>query len=194
MGRFASETSLACILLGCVFLPACSSNKTTNVVTNPVPASIDFCLSPSSSCAGGLNVSLEVGQNQVLTATARNSAAQILSETFSFLSSNPAVLTIATNGIACAGTWDSLTIPQVCTPGPTGITQVTATAQGVSSPPVTIYVHQHITGITISKVPNQPATLSTACFSKGAPSGPESAIYEASAFNGTADITSSVWP
>src|SRR6266852_2848986 len=176
MSRFVSGISLVCILLGCVFLPACSSNKSTNVITNPVPASVDLCLSPSSSCAGGLNVSLEVGQNQVFTATARNSSNQVLAETFSFQSSNPAVLTMASNGTACAGTWDSLTTPQVCTPGPTGVTQVTATAHGVSSPPVTIYVHQHITGITISKVPNQPATLSTACFSKGAPSGPESAI------------------
>ena len=160
----------------------------------PTPATVDLCLSPSSTCAGGLNVSLEVGETQGFTATAKSSQGTTELETFSFQSSNPAVLTIASNGTACAGTWNSLTAPQVCTPGPTGVTQVTATAHGVSSPPVTIYVHQHITGITISKVPNQPATLSTACFSKGAPSAPESAIYEASAFNGTADITSSVGP
>ena len=194
MSKFASVISLTCILLSCAFLPACSKSSSTNVVTNPVPASVDLCLSPSSSCAGGLNVSLEVGQSQVLTATARNAANQILNETYSFQSSNSAVLTIASNGIACAGTWDSLTTPQVCTPGPTGITQITATAQGVSSPPVTVYVHQHITSITISKVPNQPPTLSSACFSKGAPSGPESVLYQAFAFNGAADITSTVGP
>ena len=194
MSRLASGISLACILLGCAFLPACNSNKTTNVITYQVPASVDLCLSPSSSCAGGLNVSLEVGQSQALTATARNAASQVLAEIFSFQSSNSAVLTIASNGTACAGTWDSLTTPLVCTPGPTGITQVTATAQGVSSPPVTVYVHQHVTSVTISKVPNQPPTLSSTCFSKGAPSGPESALYEAFAFNGAADITPSVGP
>ncbi len=194
MSRFASGTSLACILATLVFLSACSNSSPTTVIVEPTPATVDLCLSPSSTCAGGLNVSLEVGETQGFTATAKNSQGTTELETFSFQSSNPAVLTIASNGTACAGTWNSLTAPQVCTPGPTGVTQVTATAHGVSSPPVTIYVHQHITGITISKVPNQPATLSTACFSKGAPSGPESAIYEASAFNGTADITSSVGP
>ncbi len=194
MSRFNSGTSLACILLALIFLSACSSSNTTHVIVAPVPASVDLCPSPSLICSGGLNLSLEVGQSQGVTATARNNQNQILSETFSFQSSNPAVLTLAGNGAVCAGTWDSLTVPQVCTPGPTGVAQLTATAQGVSSPPVTVYVHQHITRVTISKVPNQPATLSSACFSKGAPSGPESALYEASAFNGTADITPSVGP
>ncbi len=158
MSRFASGTSLACILATLVFLSACSNSSPTTVIVEPTTATVDLCLSPSSTCAGGLNVSLEVGETQGFTATAKSSQGTTELETFSFQSSNPAVLTIASNGTACAGTWNSLTAPQVCTPGPTGVTQVTATAHGVSSPPVTIYVHQHITGITISKVPNQPAT------------------------------------
>jgi len=194
MSRFTSGTSLVCIVLALAFLSACSSGAPTTVITEPVPATVDLCLFPSQTCSGGLNVSLEVGHTQIFTATAKNNQGTAETATFSFQSSNPAVLTIASNGTACAGTWNSLTAPQVCAPGPTGMAQVTVTAHGVSSPPVTIYVHQHITRVTISKVPNQPATLSTACFSKGAPSGPESAIYEASAFNGTADITSSVGP
>jgi trimeric autotransporter adhesin len=194
MSRFTPGISLACLLVGCVFVSACSHSNPTTVIAEPVPASVDLCLSPSSTCAGGINQSLEVGQIQGFTATAMNNQGAIETETFSFQSSNPSALTIASNGTACAGTWNSLTNPQVCTPGPTGLAQITATAQGVSSPPVTVYVHQHITGVTISKVPNQPATLSTACFSKGAPSGPESAIYQAFAFNGTADITPSVGP
>jgi len=194
MSRFASGISLACILGAIVLLSACSSGNTTTVIVEPTPATIDLCLAPASTCAAGLNVSLEVGKTQGLTATGKNGSGQALTETFSFQSSNPAVLTIASNGDACAGTWNSLTVPQVCTPGPTGVAQVTATAKGVSSPPVTIYVHQHITGVTISKVPNQPATLSTTCFSKGAPSGPESAFYQAFALYGTTDITNSVGP
>jgi hypothetical protein len=161
MSRFASGISLACILGAIGFLSACNSGNTTTVIVEPTPATIDLCLAPASTCVGGLNVSLEVGKTQGLTATGKNRSGQALTEAFSFQSSNPAVLTIASNGDACAGTWNSLTVPQVCTPGPTGVAQVTATAKGVSSPPVTIYVHQHITGVTISKVPNQPATLST---------------------------------
>jgi hypothetical protein len=175
-------------------MAACSTSSVTTVVLEVVPATVNLCLSPSTACSVGLNVSLEVGQVQGLLAVGKNRLGTILVETFSYQSSNPAVLTIANNGVVCAGTWNSLTTPQVCTPGPTGVAQVTATAHGVSSPPVTIYVHQHITGVTIIKVPNQPPTLSTLCFSRGAPGGPESLLYQAFAFNGSADITSSVGP
>lgn len=194
MSRFPSGKSLACVLIGCVLMAACSSSGVTTVVVEVVPASVNLCLSPNTNCAGGLNLSLEVGQTGALLAVGKNRLGQILVETFSYQSSNPAVLTIAGNGAVCAGTWNSLTTPQVCTPGPTGVSQVTATAHGVSSPPVTVYVHPHVTGIAISKVPNQPPTLSNICFSRGAPGGPESVLYQAFAFSGNSDITSSVGP
>lgn len=186
MGRYASGIFLITATLACVFLAGCGSNNPTRVVNSPIPNSV--------SLAPGSNASLEVGKSQVFTATARNLRNEIVTERFTFQSSNPAVLTIASNGTACAGTWNSLTAPQVCTPGPTGVAQVTATARGVVSPPVTVYVHQHITNIIIQKVPGQPGTLSNSCLSKGAPSGPESQLYEALAFNGGADITSTVGP
>lgn len=190
MGRFVSGTSLIITLLGCFFLAACGSTSSSHVVTNAVPATVSLTVSSSASS----NTSLQVGQTVTFTAAARNNQNALLVETFSFQSSNPSVLTIAANGAACAGTWNSLTNPQICTPGPTGTSQVTATARGVSSPAITVYVHQHITSVTIAKVPTQPATLSTSCLSKGAPSGPESWQFEAFAFNGTTDITTSVGP
>jgi len=103
-------------------------------------------------------------------------------------------VTIADNGQACAGTWNSLTVPEVCTPGNPGIAQVTASTLGVTSPPVTIYVHAPITSIAVSKVPGQPQTLRTDCISKGTVHGPEKWLYQATAFNGTTDITQSVGP
>src|SRR5579864_5207502 len=187
MGRLASGATLAVGLLGCILLAACSSSNPTHVVANQVPGSISLTPSP--------NASLELGKTQALAATARNSAGTTIAETFSFQSSNPAVVTVAENGNACAGTWDSLTVPTICTPGTTGTAEVTAIAQGVSSPPVTVYVHQRITNIVISQVPNQTPTLSTLCLSKRAPSGnPESTLYQAFAFSGSTDITSSVGP
>jgi len=187
MGRLASGATLTVGMLGCILLAGCSSSNPTHVVPNQVPGSISLSPSP--------NVSLELGKTQPLSATARNSAGTTITETFSFQSSNSAVVTVAENGNACAGTWDSLTVPTICTPGTTGTAQVTAIAQGVSSPPVTVYVHQRITNIVISQVPNQPPTLSTLCLSKRAPSGnPESTLYQASAFSGSTDITSSVGP
>ncbi len=194
MSRFRSGTSLACILSALLVVSGCSKGTSTNVIADAVPATVDLCLSGFISCPPGQNVSVEVGRTQVVLATARDASATVITETFSFQSSNPAVLTIAGDGTMCAGTWNSLTAPQVCTPGPSGVAQVTAVAQGVSSPPVTVYVHQHVTRVTISKVPNQPATLSPVCFSQGAPAGPESTVYQAFAFNGNADITSSVGP
>ncbi len=194
MSRFTSGTSLACILSASLILAACSKGAPTTVITNPVPAIVDLCPSTSITCSAGLNLSLEVGQTLVVTATAKDHLGATETETFSFQSSNPSILTVASNGIVCAGTWNSLTNPQICTPGSTGVSQITAVAQGVSSPPVTVFVHQHVTRVTINKVPNQPATLSATCFSKGAPAGPESSLFEAFAFNGTSDITSSVGP
>src|SRR5437763_1460594 len=190
MGRFVSLAALGCILVSCAFLASCGHSQTTNVIVNPVPTSVSL----TSSSAVGLNVSLEVGKTLGFTATARNPRNQVINEAFSFLSSNPAVVTIAGNGAACAGTWDSLTNPQVCTPGTVGTAQLTATAQNVSSAPITVYVHARITSIAVSKVPGQAPTLSNVCLSKGAPAGPESWLYQATAMNGSNDITSSVGP
>jgi hypothetical protein len=156
------------------------------VTPNEVPASVT--LTPSG------NVSLELGKVQIFIPGATNSTGTTLTQTFTFQSSNASVVTVAANGSACAGTWDSLSSPVVCTPGSTGTAQVTAVANGVVSPPVTIYVHQRVTSVVIQKVPGQPQTLSPACVSKGAPSGPESVVYQASAFAGSTDITAQVGP
>ncbi|HWH59716.1 MAG TPA: hypothetical protein VN682_18950 [Terriglobales bacterium] len=188
MRRLISATWLMCALVGCGFLFSCSSPTSTTVTTFPVPASVSLSPSP--------NVSLEVGKFAALTAAAHNSTGASVTETFTFQSSNPSVVTVANNGIACAGVWDSLTTPVVCTPGSTGTAQVTAVANGVTSPPVTVYVHQHVTRVVIQPVPGQPATLSPTCLTRDANhSGPESMLFEAVAYAGTSgtnDITPSV--
>ena len=190
MGRVAAVRSLACSflgLLGCFFLASCGGGTSTQVTNNEVPAIVNLTPAP--------NVSLEVGKFVGFAAAAQNSAGRPITETFSFQSSAPNIVTVSSSGLACAGTWDSLTVPSVCTPGSTGIAQVTAVAHGVPSAPVTVYVHQHVTSVVINKVPNQPPTLSNICLSKRAPSGnPESWLYQAFAFNGNTDITSSVGP
>jgi trimeric autotransporter adhesin len=191
MGRSVSLSASACMLLSCCFLASCGHSTATNVsIGNAVPTSVSL----TNSSAVGLNVSLEVGKTLPFTATARGAQNNIINETFSFLSSNPTVVTIAGNGTACAGTWDSLTNPQVCVPGTVGTAQLTATAQGVSSSPITVYVHARITNIAVSKVPAQAPTLSNTCLSKGAPLGPESWLYQATAMSGTTDITPSIGP
>lgn len=191
MGRCVPLAALTVSLVCCCFLASCGRSNTTHVSAgNAVPTSVSL----TSSSAVGSNVSLEVGKILSFTATARGEQNNVINETFSFLSSDPSVITIAGNGIACAGTWDSLTNPQVCTPGNVGTAQLTATAQGVSSPPITVFVHQRITNIAVSKVPGQTQTLSNTCLSKGAPQGPENWLYQATAMSGSTDITASVGP
>jgi hypothetical protein len=179
MGKFFSAVSLGLLIVACALLPSCGSSSPTRVSPEIPPTGVS--LSP------GPNLSLEVGEAVSFTAAPA-------ADTFAFQSSNPTVVTIANNGEACAGTWNSLTLPLICTPGPVGIAQVTASSLGVTSSPVTIYVHAPVTSIAISKVPGQPQTLSDSCISKGPVHGPERWLFQATAFNGSTDITSSVGP
>lgn len=157
----------------------CSSSSPTTSTQFPVPANI--LLSPNPV------VSMDVGSaTQGFTATPQNAKAVTITTPVAFLSSNTAVLTISSGGLACAGTWDSLTVPQICTPGPVGVAQITATSHGVSSPPTTVYVHQHIDKIVITPVPGQ-TPPAFPCFSKG-----QAFNFQANAFSRGLDITLSV--
>ena len=176
MGRSVVLGLASSILL--VFLTGCSSSSVTGTGFR-TPAGIT--LSPGS------NVSIDVGTTQTFTASAHDASnpPRVLTVPITFHSDNTAVVTVANNGLACAGSWDSLTSPQICTPGQFGVAHITATAQGVSSPPTTVYVHQHVDSVTISPVtpPTNP------CVSKG-----QLFDYEAKALSHGVDITSTVGP
>lgn len=182
MGRLSAAVRLALIFIiggSVAALTSCSSSSPTANTTFPVPANI--VLAPANT------VSLDVGSaTQAFTANPQNSKHSPITTPVTFLSSNTAVLTIANNGLACAGTWDSLAVPQICTPGPVGVVQVTATSHGVSSPPTTVYVHQHIDKIVLSPIPGQTPPAGP-CFSKG-----QVFNYQATAFSRGLDITASV--
>lgn len=173
-GFFVALIFLAAVLAGC------GSNSPVTTTSFAVPASV--ALSP------GPNVSMEIGTYQSFLASALTSTKTTIAEPVSYLSSNTAVLTVANNGLACAGSWNSLSNPQVCTPGPVGVSVVTASAQGVSSPSTTVYVHQHIDKVVVSflPVPNQPPPTNP-CLSVG-----QTADYQATAYNRGVDITNTV--
>jgi hypothetical protein len=179
MGKFSSAVFIGFLVGAFALLPSCGGGNPTRVSPEIPPTGVS--LSP------GPNISLEVGKGVAFTPSPA-------ADKFTFQSSNTAVVTVADNGQACAGTWNSLTVPVVCTPGNPGVAQVTASTLGVTSPPVTIYVHAPITSIAVTRVPGQPQTLSTECLSKGPVHGPEKWLFQANAFNGTTDITSSVGP
>src|SRR5947209_11193665 len=134
MGRLKASLLAAVSVTLAVGLTNCG-NKTPS--TGPqLPAKVT--LSPSSG-------SIDIGGTLNFTPSARDRANQLLGNVvFTFASSNPAVLTVSNTGVACAGTWDSLTLPRVCTPGGAGVADVTVAADGVTSSPVQVFVHQHI--------------------------------------------------
>ena len=178
MGRFLGVVA---VILLAGLIPGCShSQSVTTTTVTTVPASISLTPTPSAS--------LEIGKTLSFTATPKDSSSSTITETVTYQSSNPTVLTITTAGLACAGSWDNLATPQVCTPGPAGVAQVTATVAGVSSPPTSVYVHQHIDNISVSPAPNQ-APLTADCISSG-----QSFNYQAIASSRGVDVTSTVGP
>ena len=151
---------------------------------------VSVTLSPSN------NLSLDVGGTQFFSAAARDANGKpVFGVDIQFVvgvppgSNAPAALSVASNGNACAGTWD-ITV-NYCSQGLPGVATVTAVVNGVSSPPTTVYVHQHIDSIQISRLdPQGPPQYD--CFSQG-----QSWEYGATAYTaGTppVDITNSVGP
>lgn len=100
---------------------------------------------------------MQTGTTLLLSATAQNAANAGLKPTFTFTAtpSNPAAagaLDVAPNGFACAGSWNAPAYT-ICTPGNTGMVQVTASALGATSTPTLIFVHGPIDNIQVSVLP-----------------------------------------
>lgn len=172
MGRLSSVAMATVLLfLGVVFSGCGSSSPTVN--PRPVATVI---LSPA------IDLSVDIGNTITFSASGTDRQGQALTN-ISFVSSNTSVVTISAGGLACAGQWDSLANPVICNPGTAGVAQITAVSRGVSSPPATIHVHQHIDSIVISPV----TAPTTACFSKDTIFN-----YQVNAFSRGLDITSTV--
>jgi hypothetical protein len=144
----------------------------------PTPASV--ALAPTAT-------SLELGGLQQFTATVSpTSTAPVV-----YSSSNPDVLSFVPTaiGLACAGRWNST--GQVCSPVGVGVAEVTATVNGVTSNPVTVYVHQRIDTITLSLL-NPPSPLPD-CVTLAQVTGTQNFLdFQAQAFSNGVDITNTV--
>lgn len=142
------------------------------------------------------SVSLNRGQAMQVLVRALDQEEDAMLADFTFTTSNNAVFTVSNNGLICAGTWDSLTSPVVCTPaaaaGTANLT-VTATAGGVSvtSDPVPVFVHEVVDSILVT-----PAGVDLAnCLSQDNDTGPDINLqFSAQAFAGGVDVTSTVGP
>lgn len=184
MGRLGLVLFVAGSLFALLTMSGCGSNDNTTPRT-PVPTIIT--LSPTTG-------SLDIGSTLSMTASALDSGKNLVNAPVTFQSSNPAVLTIITvaasggvaGGLACAGTWD--VGGQVCTPGGTGVAEITATSGGITSAPVKVYVHPHIDRIQVVPQPTSVRCLSAS------PSTPQSMVFQAVASSGGVDISSTVGP
>jgi hypothetical protein len=143
--RFGQSAWLVSTISLFAFLTACGGHKPAG--PSPFPAKITLNPSPSYS--------MQVGTTLGLTASAQNSSNTFIRPSFSFAISptSPAgVLDIAPNGFVCAGTWNAPAY-SICTPGNTGLVEVTASALGETSAPTYFFVHGPIDNIQISVIP-----------------------------------------
>lgn len=171
MRRSAGVGLFLIFLLG-LALSGCGGKGTPTTI-KAVPATVT--LSPSS-------ISMEKGAVfQVSVAVLDKDGKSVLTQTPIFTSSNTAVLTVSKGGLLCAGTWDSLTTPIVCTPATTnGTSNLTATAGSITSNTVVVSVHDHVDNITVS-----PASVD--CKSQAG-----TQVFTATAFHSGVDITALV--
>jgi hypothetical protein len=184
MHRCGSGFLLGLVIVFSTALTGCLGNSTSGSGNGGVET---ISLSPSG------NLSLEIGTSQVFTVTGKDASGRaipaveiqylVTSGTPQNPVNTPAPISIAANGNACAGTWDS-TIT-ICSPGNPGIATVYAFSNGYYSTAAIVYVHQHVDNIQITSAESQPPQHD--CFSQG-----QTWLYQAKAYSNNVDITSSV--
>jgi hypothetical protein len=177
MGRRSNALQLAIAILFLWSVSGCGGSKKAGVPIFPGTVG----LTP------GGNTSLALGGTLTFTASAQTTTGTSISTGFTFSSSDTSVLTLAPNGVACAGHWDVAFT--TCTPGGTGVVQVTATALGASSVPTYVFVHPQIDTITVTGVLLDGVPVQEPCLSQS-----QTMTVEAHAFSHGSDITSSVGP
>jgi hypothetical protein len=133
------------------------------------------------------NLSLAVGGIQVFTASVQTGTSTTLNVPVIFTSSDTSILTLAPNGVACAGHFDIAFT--TCTGGATGLVLVTASALGATSVPTWVFVHPPIDNITVTGTTLNGAPIIEPCLSQT-----QSMVVEAHAFSQGTDITASVGP
>jgi hypothetical protein len=202
--RFAAIVLLTLVLVfGCA---GCGGNGSSSAA---VPSTIVF--SPAT-------LSLAPGQMESSGAEVENSTGTVLSgQTVTFTTSDPAVADISTttttgtNGLVCAGTWDSESAPVVCCPGTwdstgtictpapkTGIVTITATdstSSGTATGTLTVYVHDSVDTVMVTPTVSSPECVSGAGKNlSGIAIGAGINTFTATAYHDGTDITSEVGP
>lgn len=178
MGRLRLNALCSAVaILSLLSVSGCGGGKKAGAPIFPGRVS----LSPSSTN------SLDLGATLNFTASAQTASGTNIATPISFTSSDTSILTLAPNGVACAGQWDvNFT---ACTPGNSGVVTVTASALGANSIPVYVFVHPPIDSITVNGILLNGLPVQEPCLSQT-----QAMTVEAHAFSQGTDITSSVGP
>src|SRR5208282_4175747 len=165
------------VVISLLGLSACGGHKPPG--PSPFPARVN--LNPAGS------YSVQLGGFFGFTASANNSSNGGVRATFTYTSSDTSILNIAPNGVACAGHWDASFA--TCTPGNTGMVQVTASALGAHSLPTYVFVHPPIDNIVVKGILPTNLPIQEPCLSQS-----QTMTVQAYAYSQGQDITSSVGP
>ena len=96
------------------------------------------------------NTSLVLGGTLNFNASVQTAGGININTPVIYTSSDTSILTIAPNGVACAGHWDIAYT--TCSPGGTGPVTVTASALNASSTFTWVFVHAAIDNVTVTGV------------------------------------------
>jgi hypothetical protein len=178
MGRLRSNG--LSLLLAIIFLSALAGCGGGSKPGPPLFAG-HITITPAS------NASLLVGNTLNFTASAQTASGTNLAVPITFSSTDTSILNLSSTGVACAGHWDANFT--TCTPGNTGVVQVTASALGATSIPIYVFVHPKIDNITVSGVLLDGVPVQEPCLSQN-----QTMTVEAHAFSQGQDITPAVGP
>ncbi len=186
MGRVLSVSSFVGLVFVVVSLAGCGKKSSG--------------ISPNSVRLAPTTLSLEQGKYSGLSVTDGNGGGIPVGR-ITWQATGGGVLSVGIlNGTptVCAGTWDSLTAPTVCTPGPAQVSQLTASANGATSAPITVFVHSHIERLEAQLITTPPVV----CGASGIPgvsatsqfAAAGSLDYQVIATNNGNDITATIGP
>jgi hypothetical protein len=178
MGRSHSNALRLAVAVLCLWsIGGCGKGSKTGVASTPGRVN----LIPTN------NTSLAVGATFSFTSSVQSAAGQNINTIVTYSSSDTSILTLAPNGVACAGHWDVAFT--TCTGGNTGVVQVTASALGAASVPTYVFVHAPIDNITVTGIVLNGIPAQEPCLSQT-----QVMTVEAHAFSQGTDITQSVGP
>src|SRR5882757_2341304 len=182
MGRVRSFLLLFAVTALAASLPGCGKKSSGVAVTT-------IQISPAS-------LSLEQGKFSGLSVTDNNGTAIAVGRITWHASDGSALSVGVLAGVptVCAGSWDSLTAPTVCTPGPAKAIQLTASSGGATSAPITVFVHQHIERLVASPLASPVSNCGTGLSAPSQFAAAGFADYQVLATNNGNDITSTVGP